>query len=118
MSDYLPLEQVLLILGMAVVTYIPRAAPLMLLSSRQLNPMFMRWLEMVPPAVLAALLAPELLLQNSSAGGKELFLSVDNTFLPAAAITFLVGWLGRNFFVTVAVGMTSLALLRLMERIS
>lgn len=112
MAEYLPTDQLLLILGMAIVTYIPRAAPLMLLSSRELNPMLMRWLEMVPPAVLAALLAPELLLQSSPDGGKELFLSPDNAFLPAAAVTFLAGWLGRNFFVTVAIGMGTLALLR------
>lgn len=112
MSDYLPMNQLLLILGMAVVTYIPRVAPLMLLSSRELNPMLMRWLEMVPPAVLAALLAPELLLHTGPDGGKALFLSLENSFLPAAAITFLTGWLGKNFFVTVAVGMGSLALLR------
>jgi len=112
MSEYLPGDQLALILGMAIVTYIPRAAPLMLLSSRELNPILMRWLEMVPPAVLAALLAPELLLQNSPDGSKELFLSGDNSFLPAAAITFITGWVGRNFFVTVAVGMASLALLR------
>lgn len=112
MSDVLPLEQFLLIFGMAVVTYIPRVAPLLLLSSRELNPHFMRWLEMVPAAVLAALLAPELLLQSSPDGGKHLFLAADNVFLPAAAVTFLVGWFGKNFFVTVAVGMGAVALLR------
>ena len=58
MAELMPPEQLLLILGMALVTYIPRVAPLLLLSSRQLNPHLMRWLEMVPPAVLAALLAP------------------------------------------------------------
>ena len=94
----------LLILGMAVVTYIPRMAPLMLLSSRNLNPLLMRWLEMVPPAVLAALLAPELLLQ-SGGQGKVLFLLVS---LP----TFAVGWITRSFFGTVAFGMGMVALLR------
>lgn len=67
---------------------------------------------MVPPAVLAALLAPELLLQNGPDGGKQLFLSPDNYFLPAAAVTLLAGWFGRNFFATVAIGMASVALMR------
>lgn len=101
----------LIILGMALVTYIPRAAPLMLLSSRELNPMLMRWLEMVPPAVLAALLAPELLLR-AQAGQKTLFLSLDNFFLLAALPTFVVGWITRSFFGTVAFGMGTVALLR------
>ena len=101
----------LLILGMAVVTYIPRMAPLMLLSSRSLNPLLMRWLEMVPPAVLAALLAPELLLR-SAAGEKILNLSMNNFFLLAALPTFVVGWITRSFFGTVAFGMGMVALLR------
>lgn len=112
MADLIPVEQLLLILGMAVVTYIPRAVPLMLLSSRELNPLLMRWLEMVPPAVLAALLAPELLLRTGQAGEKSLFLGLDNVFLLAAVPTFLAGWLGKSFFATVAVGMASVALLR------
>lgn len=106
MHDYF-----LLILGMAVVTYIPRAAPLLFLSSRNLNPRLMRWLEMVPPAVLAALLAPELLLR-SQAGEKTLFLSLDNFFLLAALPCFVVGWITRSFFGTIAVGMGMVALLR------
>ena len=112
MAEILPLEQLLLILGMAVVTYIPRVAPLMLLSSRQLNQHFMRWLEMVPPAVLAALLAPEILLKTGPDGGKDLFLSPDNIFLLASIPTFIAGWLTKSFFGTVAVGMGSVALLR------
>ncbi len=106
MRDYF-----LLIMGMALVTYIPRVAPLVLLSSRNLNPLLMRWLEMVPPAVLAALLAPELLLR-SAAGEKILNLSMNNFFLLAALPTFVVGWITRSFFGTVAFGMGMVALLR------
>lgn len=97
---------------MALVTYIPRVAPLMLLSSRNLNPLLMRWLEMVPPAVLAALLAPGLLLQTGAEGGKALFFSLENIFLLAAVPTCIAGWLSRSFFGTVAVGMGTVALLR------
>ena len=112
MAELFPPDQLLLILGMALVTYIPRAAPLMLLSSRKLNPLLMRWLEMVPPAVLAALLAPELLLTATPEGGKALFVSPDNVFLLASVPTFVVGWLSGSFFGTVAVGMGTVALLR------
>jgi branched-subunit amino acid transport protein len=97
---------------MALVTYIPRAAPLLFLSSRKLNPRFIRWLEMVPPAVLAALLAPELLLRETIQGVKTLFLNADNVFLLAALPTLLAGWLSKNFFAAVVAGMASVALLR------
>lgn len=112
MAELIPPDQLLLILGMALVTYIPRVAPLMLLSSRNLNPLLMRWLEMVPPAVLAALLAPELLLLSNADGGKSFFISMDNVFLLASVPTFIVGWLSRSFFGTVAAGMGMVALLR------
>lgn len=102
----------LLILGMAGVTYIPRMAPLMLLSSRNLNPRLMRWLEMVPPAVLAALLAPELLLGTAAGGGKSLFISANNIFLLAALPTFVLGWITKSFFGTITFGMGMVALLR------
>lgn len=113
MADYFPPDQLLLILGMAVVTYIPRAAPLLLLSSRELNPKLMRWLEMVPPAVLAALLAPEILLRQEN-GTPVLFFSLDNIFLLACVPAFLVAWLSKSFFGTVAVGMATVALARLL----
>lgn len=101
----------LLIFGMALVTYLPRCLPLMLLSSRQLNPRFMRWLEMVPPSVLAALLAPEVLLRTQDSG-KVFFFSMDNVFLLAALPTLAIGWLSRSFFGTVAAGMAIVALVR------
>jgi len=104
--------QMLLIIGMAVVTYIPRMAPLFFLSSRELNPTLARWLEMIPPAVLSAMLMPGLLLHKNGAGGMSIFLNQDNVFLLAAVPTFLAGWLGRNFFVTIAAGMGTVALLR------
>ncbi|MCC8194147.1 MAG: AzlD domain-containing protein [Deltaproteobacteria bacterium] len=108
----LPLDQALLIFGMALVTYIPRVLPLWLLSSKSLHPAFMRWLEMVPPAVLAALLAPALFLAKDESGGERLFLGTDNFFLLAAIPAFLVAWKTRSFFGTVAAGMAAVAVLR------
>lgn len=105
-------EQLLLILGMALVTYLPRVLPLMLLSSRELNPSLMRWLEMIPPAVLAALLSPILFLKEAGEEKFEFFISSDNLFLLAAIPTFIAGWLTRSFFAAVAAGMGAVALLR------
>lgn len=113
MPDLLPTDQILLILGMAAVTYLPRVLPLWLLSHRSLHPSFMRWLEMVPPAVLAALLAPSLFLRETPAGEPALFISADNIFLLAAVPAFLVAYLTKSFFGTVAAGMGAVALLRL-----
>ena len=104
-------DSFLLIAGMALVTYIPRLLPLWLLSSRPLPPLLVRWLGLVPPAVLAALLAPELLLAQHN-GAPALNLGAGNVFLGAALPAALVAWRTRSFFGTVAVGMGSVALLR------
>lgn len=103
---------ILLILGMAVVTYLPRVLPLWLLSSRRLPPLFIRWLELIPPAVLAALLAPGLLLGKDASGAYFLNIGPNNVFLIAAIPTIVTGLITRSFFGTVAVGMLSVALIR------
>ena len=102
----------LLILGMGLVTFVPRFLPMLLLSSRQLNPQLERWLRLIPPAVLAALLAPELLTAKDAAGSAHLFISPDNLMLLAAIPCFLAAWLTRSFFGTIVAGMAALALLR------
>ena len=114
MSEWTFTGQIVLIAGMTLVTYLPRVLPLWLLSSRQLSPAVMRWLEMVPPAVLAALLAPSLFLRTGDDGAERLFLGLDNVFLLASVPAFLVAWRARSFFGTVAMGMASVALCRLL----
>ena len=55
---------VLLALGMGLVTYLPRWVPLFLLSGRKLPRWFTDWLDLIPVAILSALVAPELLLSG------------------------------------------------------
>lgn len=98
----------LCVAGMAVVTALPRILPITLLAGRKLPPPLMRWLSFVPVAVLAALLAPEILLKNG-----ELHLAPDNLFLLAAVPTLLVSWRTGSFFGAVAAGMGAVALMRL-----
>lgn len=106
-------EVFLLISGMAAVTYAGRALPLWLLSSRSLNPWIARWLSFVPAGILSALLAPSLLLSDAGDGRLHCFFSLENYFLLAAIPSFLIAWFTRSFFGTVAVGMTSVALMRM-----
>jgi len=93
-----------IILGMAAVTYLPRLLPVWVLSSRELPPVVIRWLSFVPAAILSALLAPALLVQD---GG--IALNMHNLPLLAAVPTFLVAWRTKSFFGTVAVGMACVA---------
>jgi branched-subunit amino acid transport protein len=53
----------LLTICMGVVTYLPRALPLVTFSRRKLPSWFVEWLELIPPAILSALIAPTLFAQ-------------------------------------------------------
>jgi branched-subunit amino acid transport protein len=98
----------LTILGMAVVTYLPRLLPAWFLSTRQLPDVVVTWLRYVPSAVLAALLFPALLWKDSA-----LNLQWNNLYLLAAIPTMLVAWKTRSLFGAVVVGMAVVAACRL-----
>jgi branched-subunit amino acid transport protein len=97
----------LTILGMALVTYLPRLLPVFFLSSRSLPPLLVAWLRFVPVAVLAALLLPELVVE-----GERAHLGPGNLFLWAALPTLLVAWKTRSLFAPVVVGMLLVAAAR------
>jgi branched-subunit amino acid transport protein len=67
-----------------------------------------RALHYVPPAVLSAIVFPELFLHEGT-----LDLSLDNTRLLAGLIAILVAWITRNTLITILAGMLALFLLQL-----
>jgi len=97
------------IAGMAVVTYLPRLLPTLFLSGRHLRPIIVAWLRLVPPAVLAAMLVPSLLVREGYVD-----LAIDNLFFWAALVAFPVAWKSKSLFATVVVGMGLVALGRYM----
>lgn len=97
------------IVGMAVVTYLPRLLPTVFLSGRTLHPLIAAWLRLVPPAVLAAMLVPSLLVREGSVE-----LGFSNLFLWAALVAFPVACKWQSLSATVLVGMGFVALGRYM----
>lgn len=97
-----------LFVGMALVTYLPRMLPLVVLSRFRLPPLVLRWLSFVPVSVLAALLAKELLISKEG-----LALPPAHPQLLAAIPAVLVGALTRSLMGTVLAGIAAMALLRL-----
>jgi len=65
-------------------------------------------LHYVPPAVLSAIIFPELFLRN-----QHLDLSLDNHRLLAGLVAVVVAYLTKNTLVTILAGMLALALLQL-----
>jgi len=105
MSD----EMVLLtMVGMGLVTYLPRLLPAWFLRGRTLHPFIEAWLKYVPVAVLAALLLPSLLVSEG-----QINLAWSNLYLWAALPAGLTAWKTRSMFATVLVGMAFIAIVRL-----
>jgi branched-subunit amino acid transport protein len=65
-------------------------------------------LHYVPPAVLAAIIFPELLLYDG-----VMDLSLDNTRLLAGVVAIVVAWVSKNTLITIVAGMLALFLLQL-----
>lgn len=90
----------LTIIGMALVTYLPRVLPLLALSGRKLPDFVVKWLSYVPTAVLAALLTPAILLRDG-----KIALDLENLFFWAALPTFVAASLSKSLLLPVIVGM-------------
>jgi len=97
----------LMILGMALVTYLPRLWPLAGLREEALPGWARRGLYYVPVAVLSAITAVELL---PSAGWLHYNLDAR---LPAGLVAIGLAWFTRNVILTISGGMAALLLLRL-----
>jgi len=98
----------MIIIGCAFVTFLPRVLPLMLLSQMELPKWLIRWLKNVPVAVMAALLAQELLLSDNQ------FSIFDNILKILAAIpAFIIAILTKSLLGTVIAGIIFMVFLRL-----
>ncbi len=101
---------ILLVICMGLVTYIPRWFPLFFLSKRKLPQWFIDWLDMIPVAILSALIFSDLfvtgnprhleILQLKSIVAIPTFLFAQKT--RSLGGTVIVGmvlfWLGGEFF--------------------
>jgi branched-subunit amino acid transport protein len=99
----------LTLLGMSLVTYLPRLLPAWFLRGRELPAFLVAWLRYVPVAVLSALLLPSLLVQNG-----KFALAWNNLYLWAALPSVFVAWKTKSLFATVLTGMFLIALARML----
>lgn len=94
-GDYL-----LLIIGMGIVTYIPRWVPLFFLTRRSLPKIIVDWLDLIPAAILSALLIPALV-----TGGEPVQFTLLRPHFWVAIPTFLFALWTRSLGGTVVLGM-------------
>ncbi len=98
----------LLIILMGVITYSLRLSMILLLHRLVVPPLVTQALRYVPPAVLSAIILPELFRPDVP----QLF-PLLNIRLVAGIVAILVAWRTRNALLTIGVGMGVLWVLQL-----
>ena len=89
-----------ILIGMGIVTYVPRWLPLVLLSNRRLPEWFEQWLDLIPAAILSALILPILI---TTGAPRRLDLLRPELFVAVPTLLFAVKT--RSLAGTVVVGM-------------
>jgi branched-subunit amino acid transport protein len=100
----MPVQEVLLILGMTLVTFGVRYVPLALVGRFRLPGALLDALKYVPPAVLTAIIVPSVFMPD----GERFQLGIDNAYWVAALAAAVVAAWSKRTALTVAVGMAAL----------
>src|SRR5262245_19846597 len=98
-----------MILG-GLITFGFRFSLIYLFGRFQIPETMRRALHYVPPAVLAALIFPELFMRDGI-----LALAADNDRMWAGLLAVLVAWFSRNTLITILAGMIALLLLQFLR---
>lgn len=96
----------IMIIGVSLASLLPRILPIALLSRVTFPPLLTRWLSYVAPAVLGALTALSVLAPKGTIN-----ISMDNIFIWAFIPTVYSAVKTRSLFITLIVGIISMALL-------
>ena len=91
---------------LGLITFLQRFSFIALFGRRAMPPWLARFLRFVPPAVLCAIIFPDVLLNNGI-----LAINADNHRLLAALLAVAVAMCTRNLFLTITVGMVTLWLI-------
>ena len=98
----------LVILLGGLVTFLIRFSLIYLFGRFKIPETMRQALRYVPPAVLSAIIFPELFFQDGA-----LNLSFENTRLLAGLIAILIAWISKNTLITIVAGLMALFLLQL-----
>lgn len=95
------MNEVVLIAGMALVTFAVRYPVLALVGRMQLPDRVLRALRYVPVAVLTAIIIPTMFAPDAGA----VDISVNNAYLIAGILSIAVAWYRKNLLMTIVIGM-------------
>jgi branched-subunit amino acid transport protein len=101
------MTEVLLIIGMMLVTFGVRYPMLAIVGRLQLSPFIIRALGYVPVAVLTAITVPAVVMPEGA-----IDVGIDNAYLVAAVLSVIVSWRTKNLLATIVIGMGGFLLWR------
>lgn len=94
------MNELLLVAGMAAVTFAVRYPVLVLVGKIPLPEGVFRALRYVPPAVLTAIIVPSVLMPQGAVD-----VSPANAYLVAGIVSALVAWRTKSLLLTIVIGM-------------
>ncbi|MCC3358167.1 AzlD domain-containing protein [Bacillus sp. REN16] len=102
----LNLSILLIIVGCALVTFVPRVIPFIVIRNVKLPKIVIKWLSFIPVCIFAALIVDSFIIQDES------LLSIDWKVLTAIIPTLVVALWTKSLSITVIVGIVSMASVR------
>ena len=95
------MNEIYLIAGMAIVTFIIRYSMFAVAGRVEFSTRLVNALRYVPPAVLTAIIVPAVLIPN----GNDIYFSYTNPYLVGALVALGVAWFSRSLLLTITIGM-------------
>lgn len=99
---------VIFVLSMALVTFIPRVLPMALASRLRLPPKVEQALNYVPIAVLTVIIT-----QTIAFSDGQLNVNSNNPYLWASAVALIVALLQKRLFVTILCGLITYSIIKI-----
>ena len=96
----------ILIIGIAIFTYIPRSLPIIYLSKKDLPNWLTDWMKFIPSGVFAALIFPSILIQDGS-----LNVGFTNINLIASILVLIIAIKKKSLGLSIAVGVSAITIL-------
>lgn len=97
----------ILIVGMAIVTFVPRFLPILLLSKKEISPSFSRWMSFIPVSIFAALVASDLFFWEGSFSLQP----VENIKLIPSVLVLIVAYKTKSLLWSMITGVLAMTLL-------
>ncbi|MER2002261.1 MAG: AzlD domain-containing protein [Carnobacterium inhibens] len=100
-------QQVQLIFGMALVTYLPRVLPMLVLSNRSVPEKISKWMSFVPVSIFAALIFSDVFFWESQFNVNPI---VNIKLLPSVLV-FIVAYKTKSLLRSMVLGIAAIALM-------